>query len=116
VWYSIPAASSDARFAPGHRRGQLTDPHDSRTDRCRHRTRRLRPEDRVGDQASGAVRRTGEGHRPTDSGDGVNTHDRVAHRVHVGQVRTPVLVDADRATLARDAGGLEGLRVGPYSY
>src|SRR5450759_2756505 len=100
----------------GHRRGQLTDPHDSRTDRCRHRTRRLRPEDRVGDQASGAVRRSGEGHWPTDSGDGVNTHDRVAHRVHGGQVRTAVLVDADRATLARHTGGFEGLRVGTYAH
>ena len=67
--------------------------------------------DRVGDEASPAVRRSGQG----DGTVVVATHRAVADRVDVIGASTPVLVDEDVAAAGLDARGLGEGGVGAYA-
>ena len=65
----------------------------------------------VGDEASPAVRRSGQGDRALV----VATHRGVTDRVDIAHAGTPVLVDEDVATLGLDARGLGEGGVGAYA-
>ncbi len=92
--------------------GERPDADDRRAERARDRPGGGVADDVVGDEPSRAVRRAGQGDRPSRPRDGVRAGGRVAGGPDPRQGRAAPVVHDDRAVLAADAGLLEDVRVG----